>query len=213
MKVTRIVKKGLKDVIVYFDNDEFLILSLAVFLKSGLKKNENVSEDRFSMLIKENISFHIKQKALGYLGRRLHSSSELRLKLIQKRYDMELINKVIEELKRTGYLNDLNFAREFTEEKARTKFLGKNKIKSELIKKGISAEIITQVLEECFSRDEEYEKAKVSAQKKLRLLKTKLDDDTDLKRKLISFLIMRGYSYEISGKVCDELIGGVDYFD
>jgi regulatory protein len=213
MKVSRIVKKGSKDVIVYFDNDEFLILSLAVYLKSGLKKNENVSEDRFSMLIKENISFHIKQKALGYLGRRLHSSSELRLKLIQKRYDMELINKVIEELKRTGYLNDLNFAREFTEEKAGTKFLGKNKIKSELIKKGISAEIITQVLEECFSRDEEYEKAKVSAQKKLRLLKTTLDDDTDLKRKLISFLNMRGYSYEISGKVCDELIGGVDYFD
>ena len=213
MKVSRIVKKGSKDVIVYFDNDEFLILSLAVYLKSGLKKNENVSEDRFSMLIKENISFHIKQKALGYLGRRLHSSSELRLKLIQKRYDMELINKVIEELKRTGYLNDLNFAREFTEEKAGTKFLGKNKIKSELIKKGISAEIITQVLEECFSRDEEYEKAKVSAQKKLRLLKTTVDDDTDLKRKLISFLNMRGYSYEISGKVCDELIGGVDYFD
>ena len=213
MKVSRIVKKGSKDVIVYFDNDEFLILSLAVYLKSGLKKNENVSEDRFSMLIKENISFHIKQKALGYLGRRLHSSSELRLKLIQKRYDMELINKVIDELKRTGYLNDLNFAREFTEEKAGTKFLGKNKIKSELIKKGISAEIITQVLEECFSRDEEYEKAKVSAQKKLRLLKTTLDDDTDLKRKLISFLNMRGYSYEISGKVCDELIGGVDYFD
>ena len=106
MKITRIIKKGSKDVVVHFDNGETLILSLVVFLKSGLKKNEVVSEDRSSMLTKENNLFLVKQKALGYLGRRLHSSSELRLKLMQKRYEMELINNVIKELTHTGYVND-----------------------------------------------------------------------------------------------------------
>jgi len=213
MKVSGIVKKDSKNVIVHFDNSETLLLSVDVFLKSGLKKNEKVSDDRFSALIKESRLFHIKQQALRYLARRLHSTSELRTKLMQKRYKRELIDNIVEELLRNGYLNDLNFAREFTGEKTKTKFWGKNKIKAELIKRGISAEFITQILNESFDEDDEYEKAMVTAQKKIRVLKPKLDDDVELKRKLISFLNMRGYSYEISGKVCDELIGEEHHFD
>ena len=213
MKITRIIKKGSKDVVVHFDNGETLILSLVVFLKSGLKKNEVVSEDRSSMLTKENNLFQVKQKALGYLGRRLHSSSELRLKLMQKRYEMELINNVIKELTHTGYVNDRNFARMFIEEKSETKFWGKNKIKSELIQKGISSKIISEILEECFSEDNEYEKAKVTARKKIKLFKAKLNNDMEIKEKLISFLNMRGYGFQISRKVCDELIREEDYFN
>jgi len=213
MKVTRIVKKDSKNVIVHFDNTETVILLVDIYLKSGLKKNEDVSDDRFSLLIKENRLFHIKQQALRYLARRLHSSSELRIKLMQKRYERELIDNVIEELLQAGYLNDLDFTREFTEEKTKTKLWGKNRIKAELIKRGISAEFISQVLNEGFKEDDEYEKAMITAQKKIRVLKSKLDDDVELKRKLISFLNMRGYSYEIAGKVCDELIGEHNHFD
>ena len=65
----------------------------------------------------------------------------------------------------------------FIEEKSETKFWGKNKIKSELIKKGISSEIISEILEECFSEDNEYENAKVTARKKIKLFKTKLNTE------------------------------------
>jgi len=213
MKVTRIVKKDSKNVIVHFDNTETLILLVDIYLKSGLKNNEDVSDDRFYALIKESRLFHIKQQAFRYLARRLHSTSELRIKLMQKRYERELIDNVIEELLQAGYLNDLDFTREFTEEKTKTKLWGKNRIKAELIKRGISAEFISQVLNEGFKEDDEYEKAMITAQKKIRVLKSKLDDEVELKRKLISFLNMRGYSYEIAGKVCDELIGEHNHFD
>lgn len=213
MKVTRIVKKDSKNVIIHFDNTETLILLVDIYLKSGLKKNEDVSDDRFSALIKESRLFNTKQQALRYLARRLHSTSELRIKLMQKRYERELIDNVIEELLQAGYLNDLDFTREFTEGKTKTKLWGKNRIKAELIKRGISAEIIFQVLNESFKEDDEYEKALITAQKKIRVLKSKHDDDIELKRRLISFLNMRGYGYEISGKVCDELIGEEDHFD
>jgi len=212
MKVTRIVKKDSKNVIVHFDNTETIILLVDIYLKSGLKKNEDVSDDRFSLLIKENRLFHIKQQALRYLARRLHSTSELSIKLMQKRYERELIDNVIEELLQAGYLNDLDFTREFTEEKTKTKLWGKIRIKAELIKRGINAEIITQILNESLKKDDEYEKAMITAQKKIRVLKSKFDDDVELKRKLISFLNMRGYSYEIAGKVCDELIGEHNHF-
>ena len=211
MKVTRIVKKDSRNVVVYFDNNETLILLLDVFVKSGLKKNEDISNDRFSLLIKENRLFHIKQRGLRYLGRRLHSTSELRTKLKQKGYEMELVDNVLNELSNAGYLNDLDFAKEFTKEKFRSKLWGKNKIKSELIKKGIAAEIITQVLSQSINEDDEYEKAMVIAQKKIKSLIPKLDDSILLKRKVISFLNARGYSYEIAGKVYEEIIGEEDY--
>jgi regulatory protein len=212
MKVTRIVKKGSRDVVVHFDNNETLILLFDVFIKSGLKKNEDVSDDRFSLLIKENRLFHIKKRALRYLGRRLHSSSELRTKLSQKGYEKELIDNVVNDISKAGYLNDFNFAGEFIKEKFKTKLWGKNKIKSELIKKGISAEIIAQVLNESFNEDDEYEKALITAQKKIKSIKPKYDDSIELKRKVISFLNTRGYSYEIAAKVCDELFGEKDHF-
>jgi regulatory protein len=181
-----------------------------VFIKSGLKKNEDVSDDRFFLLIKENRLFHIKQRALRYLGRRLHSTSELRIKLKQKGYEKELVDDVISDLSKAGYLNDLDFAMEFTMQKINAKLWGKNKIKSELIKKGINAEIIAQALNESFNEDDEYEKAMITAQKKIKSIKFKQDNSTELKRKVISFLIARGYSYEIAGKVCDKLIGEED---
>ncbi len=52
MKVTRIVKKDSRNVVVHFDNSETLILLLDVFIKSGLKKHEDISDDRFSFLVK-----------------------------------------------------------------------------------------------------------------------------------------------------------------
>ncbi len=98
MKVNRIVKKDAKNVIIHFDDDEVLFLSVDIFYKSGLKKNDEISDDRFSSLIKENQLFYIRQRAFRYLGRRQHSISELRIKLKQKGYETELINQVLDDL-------------------------------------------------------------------------------------------------------------------
>ena len=212
MKVTRIVKKDSKNVVLHFDNNETLILLLDVFVKSGLKKNEEISDDRFSLLINENRLFHIKQRALRFLGRRLHSSTELRIKLKQKGYEKDLIDNVIDDLSSAGYLNDFDFAKEFIKEKFKSRLWGKYKIKSELMKKGIDNELITQALIESIGEQDEFDNAMIVAEKKIKILKSK-SDGVELKRKVISFLNTRGYSYEIAGKVCDELIGEEDQFD
>ena len=63
MKIIRIVKKDARNVVIHFDNDEVLFLAVVIFYKSGLKKNDDISDDRFSSLIRENRLFHIKQRA------------------------------------------------------------------------------------------------------------------------------------------------------
>ena len=98
MRVLKVVKKGKNDVTIQLDDDKYLILKLEVFLKSGLKKGDEISEDRFSFLIEQNKLFYIKQKAFRLLGRRQHSSSELRRKLWNKDYEQKLIDEVIDTL-------------------------------------------------------------------------------------------------------------------
>ena len=77
MKIDRVIRKDQKNVTIYFDNDEKLILSTDTFYNSGLRKGDEISEDRYSFFIELNILYHIKQRALSFLSRRLHSEKEL----------------------------------------------------------------------------------------------------------------------------------------
>ncbi len=213
MIVSRIVKKDAKNVVVHFDNDEVLFLSVDIFYKSGLKKNDEISDDRFSSLIKENQLFHIRQRAFRYLGRRQHSTSELRIKLKQKRYETELINEVLDDLKKKNFLDDTKFAEMFVEEKMKLKLWGEQKLRSELVKRGIKSEIITDVLANKISEEDKLNNAMIIASKKYDTLKNRNVEKDVIKRKLITFLNSRGYNYDVIKEVCDKLIIEVDNYD
>lgn len=213
MIVSRIVKKDARNVIIHFDNNEVLFLSVDIFYKSGLRKNDDISDDRFSSLIKDNRIFHIKQRAFRYLGRRQHSISELRIKLKQKGYETELINDVLDDLKQKNYLDDTKFANMFIEEKIKLKLWGEQKLRSELIKKGIKTEIISDVLRNIISDEDTLNNAMTVASKKYDTLRSRNLDDDVIKKKLIAFLKSRGYNYDVIKEVCDELIIEDDNYD
>jgi regulatory protein len=205
MIVTRIVKKGNKDVTIQFDDDKFLILAVEVFLKSGLKKGDEISEDRFSALIEQNKLFHIKQRAFRLLGRRMHSSSELRRKLWNKDYEQKLIDEVIQDLKNNGYLNDENFIREFVAEKSKAKNWSSKKIKSELIKRGLASKIIDEMLGQ-HPNETDQESAMKLTQKKFESLKKRNFEPKELRNKLSTYLFSKGFEYELIKEVISKLI-------
>ncbi len=204
MKIERVVKKDDENVIVYLDNQEKLYLSYEVFLQNRLRKDMEISEDGFSFLIRENQKYFIKKKAFDFLGRRLHSYHELKLKLLKKKYDKELITEVLDYLGEKNFLDDYEFGRQYTEEKVRLKSWGKNKIKSELYRKGIAAEIIDKILsEEEFSSSEN---AEALAQKKLKALSGRNYDRRVLSAKLYSYLFSKGYEFDTIREVIRRLI-------
>src|ERR1035437_914406 len=145
MVIDRIEKKDNTNVIIYLDNGEKIYLAYEVILKNGLRKGVEISESHFHLLITENQKYFIKKKAYNYLGKRIHSAYELRTKLLRKKYDSGLINEIIDELKIGKYVDDSKFAEIFTEEKIRLKSWGKTKLKSELAKRGITSDIISNV--------------------------------------------------------------------
>jgi len=205
MQVLKVVKKGKSDVTIYFDNDSLLFIAVEVFLKSGLKKGDDISDDRFSFLIEQNKLFHTKQRAFRLLGRRQHSSSELRRKLWNKDYEQKLIDEVIEDLQKNGYLNDKEFIRAFVAEKSKTKNWSIKRIKGELFKRGVASKLIDENLSER-PVEADYESAMNLAKKKYEVLLKRNLKPKELRNKLSTYLFSKGFDYELIKHVCDKLL-------
>ncbi len=204
MKIERVVKKDDVNVIVYLDNQEKLYLSYEVFLQNRLRKDMEISEDGFSFLVRENQKYFIKKKAFDYLGRRLHSYNELRLKLLRKKYDKELISEVLDSLREKKFIDDYEFGKQYAEEKIRLKSWGKNKIKSELFRKGIPAGMIDEIINK--EDPSSLDNAEALAKKKLKVLSGRNYEKRVLSSKLYSYLLSKGYEYDIIREVIKKLI-------
>lgn len=206
MKIERVSRKDEKNVSVFFDNGERLILSEDTFYSSGLRKGDDIPEDRFSFFIEQNILYHIKQRALSFLTRRFHSEKELLIKLKQKSYEERLIKLVLNELKEKSFIDDQVFTNHFIEEKLKRKRWGKNKIRAALFNKGVSASIIDEVFQYFDSEVDQNLAALELTKKKYENLKKRESDIRKLKQKLISFLLNRGFEYEVSAEAVNKII-------
>jgi regulatory protein len=206
MKILKVVKKDSKNVTVYLDSDQILYFNYEIFIKNRLRKNDEISESEINSLIKENQKFAVKQRAFRYLARRHHSENELRIKLKQKKYDENIIEEIIGNLKESNYLNDLEFAEIFSGENIKNKYWGRNKVKAELIKKGISSKIISQVLSEKFPGGNDLQNAIGLAEKKIKSLSSRNLEKKKLKEKIYTYLFSKGYDYETAKEAVEKLI-------
>ncbi len=206
MKIDRVVRKDEKNVSVYFDDGQRLILSEDTFYSSGLRKGDEISDDRFSFFIEQNMLYHIKQRALSFLARRFHSERELLIKLKQKSYEERLIKLVLNDLKEKSFIDDHIFANHFVEEKLKKKSWGKNKIRAALFSKGVSGAIIDDTLALFDSHQDQNEAAFLLAKKKYQNLKSREPDERKLKQKIISFLLSRGFEFEITSEAVNKII-------
>ena len=206
MIIESVLRKDEYTVIVYFDNNQKLILSEEVFFNSSLRKGDEVSDDRFSYFIEQNIIYHIKQKALLLLVRRYHSEIELLIKLKSKSYDEKLIKIVLNDLIEKGFIDDYIFAKHFIEEKLNSKKWGKNKIKSALFSKGVNGSTVDQVMNEFFNDKNDFDLAFEFAEKKLIQLKKRNTDPKKYYQKITAFLLSRGISYETIQDVCQKIL-------
>ena len=77
-----------------------------------------------------------------------NSRRDLFRKLTMKGHNPDYVNSALDRLEELGYVNDMRFAENTADRLLRTKHMSGNGIKSELLKKGISAEIIGKVLDE-----------------------------------------------------------------
>jgi regulatory protein len=203
MIITAFQRKG-NNVVISFDDSEPIILDYRTVLDNGLRKNDKIDEKFFERLVSDSIFLKTNDSAIRLLGRRHHSTSELRTKLIKKKFPREIIEKVLAELTDKALLNDEQFAIEYLEERSVKKKIGINKLKAELFKKGIERKIVDNVLLSVDS-DLSYEQALELAKRKNLVLLRKEMDKKKLKSKIFSFLSSRGYESDVIMKVLNNI--------
>ena len=130
-----------------------------------------------------------KAEVFKLLSRRDYSEKEIREKLLKKGFSEEIVERVVEYLKEEGYINDIELGERLKElaiERGKSKLY----LKKKLYQKGISNIEI--------SYDEELKAA-------VNLLKKKYKKEKDY-RKVLKFLINRGFSYGVASEAAKEFI-------
>jgi regulatory protein len=133
--------------------------------------------------------------AYRLLTYRPRSRAELIRKLQDREIDDAVIDAVLVDLERLGYVNDRQFAGQWAASRARLSGFGRRRIELELRNKGVDRELVSETLAEVLGPDAELETAKAVAAKKLNAL-ANVDRETR-RRRLSGFLERKGFSYEI----------------
>lgn len=141
--------------------------------------------------------------AYRLLAVRDRSENEIRERLKIKGYGRRRIDEVIERLKSQDYLNDMRFAKDWVTNRALYSQRSVFAIRDELLKKGISAALIDEVMKDEKMAAAEYETAKALADKKIKSLGN--IDAMKLKKSVYSYLARRGFSFDVINEIVDEI--------
>jgi len=158
-----------------------------------LKKNQEVVADPYS----EAMSI-----ALYALAPRAKSRDELYRHLVKRGIEHEIANSVLDALELQGLLNDLEFAKLWSESRQRSKKLSRRVIASELRSKGVAQDIINEVIED-INDESEYAQAFELASRKYNSI-SHLDAEL-VYRRISGLLARKGYGHGICGKIMREL--------
>lgn len=127
----------------------------------------------------------------------------LRENLRKKQIPADIIDETLQKLIDAGFVNDQKYAENFIASKRKYEKLGTSSIKMKLMQKGVSNEIIEELLSE-IDQDDLRETAVELAEKKLRQLKREPDRNKRI-QKIVSFLAYRGYNAGIAYDVAKEV--------
>lgn len=203
-KITKIeVQKMNKERVNLFLDEEYAFsLSMELVYKEGLKKNQEVDSKRLEFLAEEESIIRCKNSALKTIERNFKTEKEVIEKLREKGYGDKAINKSIQFLKEYNFINDMNYAKAYINDKLNS--FGSQKIKYTLIQKGISKEILEEALAD-LNKDNERKTAFNLAKKKLDIIRKRENDSYKISGKLYRYLTSKGYGYDIVNEVVKEL--------
>lgn len=192
------------------DGAAFVTLSLDAVERLRLSVGARLDERAEEMMRREGEIVRVYDRALAMLAARARAAVELRRLLVGKKEPPELVDAAIERLRGAGLLDDADFARQFARSKALGAGMSRRRLRQELGRRGVGAELSDEAIADVFEDEGIDEDALVeaAARKKLRTL-GKLDPETR-RRRLYAYLARRGYDADDVARVVRELVGRED---
>jgi regulatory protein len=152
-----------------------------------------------------------RERALGLLDQRAHSAGELRAKLLARGFAEALVTLVVDDLRRSGLINDLDYATAFCQERMRgSRPAGPLRLKAELLRRHVPGDLAEQALDaamkEAGGADHEFEAALAAGRAKWAALRRRPSPDVRRDReRLLRFLAGRGFGAGIGYRVLEAL--------
>ena len=183
-------KKGRNGKIHIFLDDEYFMTSDETFWYSSdwFCRNE-IFENEKPYLEKELTFRRAFKKGVSLIERRAHGKKELERKLL-KDFKKDAVEYALKELENAYLLNDKAFAEDLAEALYRSKPYGARRIRAELYKRGLSADVIDFAMK----KTEQNEIERIKALIKNRYINSLTSKEQV--RKTVDKLLRFGYSYQ-----------------
>lgn len=187
---------------IYLDGVPTLELSDWTIGRCSLRIGDDLDEHTVDKIKSTETEAQAKNIAINYLSYRKRSSKEIIDHLTKKGFARECAEDVTRQLQSAQMVNDLEFAHAFVLDRLKRKPTGQALLRMQLIAKGITSSMTDMVLAELISPQSQQASALQAAKRKIQLTKySKRNLDEEKRRKrLLDFLIRRGFSYEIALK-------------
>ncbi len=171
-----------------FVNEEFFCaLYLENVLKYNLKKDCEVTEEKFNGIKAEDeVQFALK-RSKNYISKSLKTKMQVITYLKDKGFSGKVIYEVIEKMIEYGYVDDVEFARSYLECNTNQ---GKRLADYKLMQKGVKKEDIERARENLVDNSNDI--AKKLAEKRLK----NKEITKELIQKTYKYLIGKGFSFE-----------------
>jgi len=177
----------------------FLDEILAVY---QLKTGQEIDEYEFAKIKEENDEKVAFDLAVSYVEKYVVSEKGVKDYLKKKSFLPKTITKVVEKLRDYGFIDDEKFAKDYFESMSTGK--GKNAIANKLKQKGVSSDIVEQLLENV-DDESQLEQAVLLAEK---FVKNR-DNSLKIKQKCLAHLIYKGYDYSVAQQATNNALSNL----
>ena len=192
-KITNLrMGKGQKKRVNVFIDDKFAFsLQAEVVVEDGLQVGQELSANHIEALTGTDYFHRCLDAAMRYLNYRPRSEHEIRQQLKRRSFEDEIIEKVVTKLKEQQLIDDTAFAQFWKDSRETFSPRSQWLTRSELRRKGITSEIIDQVVDSVDNSNSAYRAALNKARR------LPLSDYQEFRHRLGEYLRRRGFSYDV----------------
>ena len=194
MLVTQISEVTKSRLRVYLDGQFAFVLYRGELRQLHIREGQELSEESYRCIMTQILPKRAKLRSMNLLQSKDYTRKQLEDKLKQGGYPQECIDEALAYVESYGYIDDRRYAKDFIEYHLQTR--SRMRIETDLIKKGITKDIILEVFDELndmgVGQDE-------TAMIRDLLLKRKYRVDTASRQeqqKMYGYLYRRGFSQD-----------------
>ena len=183
------------------DNYEKIYTYEEIILEEELLLKRQITTSQINKIAQKNKYYDCYYKALKIIKKISKTRYELYTKL-KEEFDGSIIDNVLDNLEKKNYINDKIYANSYINLQINTTYHGPLKIKKEMLKKGISNEIIDEVITQ-YNQEIQREKIEKIINKKIKSNHNK--SNVVLIRKIKNDLQIEGFDYNLINSITSNI--------